>query len=193
MEKLRLFLAIDLDEALKEKIILVKKNLEEALPKIRSTKPNTWHLTVKFLGETNKDKLEDVKKICKNIILKYSPFHIILKDISAFPNLRMPRVIFIDSQIPDILHKIYEEIENSLVPMGFKKETRNFHPHLTLARIKDNKHFLKDYEKIVEKIEQMGKIISFNLQVKEIILYQSILNAKGPTYIKIETFRLHGN
>lgn len=193
MEKLRLFLAIDLDETLKEKIFLVKNTLEESLPQIKWTKPNTWHLTVKFLGETKKDRLEDIKRICKKIIPRYCPFHITLKDISAFPNLRMPRVIFIDTQIPEVLNKIYDELENEFSHMGFKRDDRKFHPHLTLARIKDIKPFLKEHEKTMEKIKELGKDISLNLKVEEIILYQSILSGKGPTYIKIETFRLNDN
>lgn len=193
MDKLRLFLAIDLDENLKERIKLVKKNLEEILPQIKWTKPETWHLTVKFLGETKKDKLEDIIRICKNIIPQYRHFQIKLKSISAFPNLRMPRVIFIDTEIPEELEKIHNEIENKFADIGFKKEGRKFHPHLTLARIKEIKSFFKESEKTIEKINKFGEDIYFNLRVNEIILYQSILSSKGPTYIKIETFKLNDN
>jgi 2'-5' RNA ligase len=190
MEKLRLFLAIDIDEALKEKISLIKKNLEEVCPFIKWTKPDTWHLTLKFLGETKKDKLKNIIKVCSDTFPNYGSFEITLKDISAFPNLRMPRVIFIDTIIPQTLHSIYEDIEDKLSELGFKKEDRKFHPHITLARIKDVKPFLKQREQITEKFNQIGKEISFNLNVKEIVLYQSILTPKGPTYIKIDSFKL---
>lgn len=188
METLRLFLAIDIDNNLKEKIILVKEQLEQILPQIKWTKPDTWHLTIKFLGETKKNKVDEIKKLCKDIAIKYSSFDIILKNISAFPNLRMPRVIFIDTEIPKELEKIFEEIEDKLSVLGFKKEDRKFHPHLTLARLKDIKPFLKDNEKIIEKIGEIGRKIHFSMIAKEIVLYQSILSSKGPTYTKIETF-----
>lgn len=191
MESLRLFIAIELDENLKEKIGIVKERLEKILPQIRWTKPDTWHLTIKFLGETKKNKVDEIIKLCKNIMDKHSPFTIILKDISAFPNLRMPRVVFIDTEIPEELEKIYEKLENNLVDLGFKKEDRKFHPHLTLARIKDVKAFLKGWEKTIEKIKELGREVHFKLEVKEIVLYQSILSSKGPTYIKIETFNLN--
>lgn len=191
MESLRLFIAIELDENLKEKIGIVKESLEKILPQIRWTKPDTWHLTIKFLGETKKNKVDEIIKLCRNIMDKYSTFNIILKNISAFPNLRMPRVVFIDTEIPEELEKIYEKLENNLVDLGFKKEDRNFHPHLTLARIKDVKAFLKGWEKTIEKIKELGREVHFKLEVKEIVLYQSILSSKGPTYIKIETFNLN--
>ncbi|MCX7769817.1 MAG: RNA 2',3'-cyclic phosphodiesterase [Proteobacteria bacterium] len=190
MERLRLFLAIDIYESQIEKIKIVQKKLEELFPEIKWTKPETWHLTIKFFGETNKDKLNNIIEICKTVFRKYSNFDITLKDISAFPNLRMPRVIFIDTQIPEILHQIHEELEKKFEDLGFKREDRKFHPHLTLARIKDVKVFLKHNQQKIENIKEIGKEIYYNLKVNEIVLYQSILSKEGPKYLKLAKFKL---
>lgn len=190
MEKLRLFIAVDIDKNSLSEIEILQKSLKKLSPDLRWTKPDTWHLTIKFLGETKKEKLEEIIKICNIVAKKYKPFNYTLKGISAFPNIHFPRVIFVDTIIPEDFKLLSLELDQLLATIGFEKETREFHPHLTLARIKDIKAFLKKDKNLMDKIIKAGESIEFTVSVSEFYLYQSILKQEGPIYIKMNSFKL---
>jgi 2'-5' RNA ligase len=190
MKTLRLFIATDIDESTKEKIQGIRKTLLKLAPNIKWTAPDTWHLTIKFLGETKEEKINAIIEKCNNIAKNYSTFYINLKGISSFPNTKLPRVIFIDTIYPQQFKEMALALHNELLDLDFKKEDRDFHPHLTLGRIKDIKSFLRGNENIMEKIIETGKAIDYKVIIDSFHLYQSKLSQKGPTYIKIKSFCL---
>ncbi len=192
MKTMRLFIAVDIDNATKEKIQEIRKSLIKLAPHIKWTAPDTWHLTIKFLGETKEEKINAIIEKCNNVAEKYSIFQVNLKGLSSFPNTKLPRVIFIDTIYPQQFKEMALTLDNELFELDFKKEDRDFHPHLTLARIKDIKSFLKLDEQIMEKLIETGKAIDYTVNIDSFHLYQSILYQKGPTYIRIKSFSLIG-
>lgn len=190
MEKLRLFIAIDIDEEAINNIKILQNDLRKFKANLKWTEPETWHITLKFLGETKKDLISEIEKKCKIIGLKYTPFYLSFKGLSAFPNLRMPRVVFIDCDGGDMLKKIVNDIEIELETLGFEKEKREFHPHLTLARIKDLNGFLKTGKELLKHISSLQKLNFERNHIKEFHLYESVLSSKGPKYIKLATLPL---
>jgi len=190
MKTMRLFIAADIDNSTKEKIQEIRKSLIKLAPHIKWTAPDTWHLTIKFLGETKEEKINAIAEKCNNIAKRYNFFHINLKGISSFPNTKLPRVIFIDTIYPQQFKEMALALDNELFELDLKKEDREFHPHLTLARIKDIKTFLKSNEHLMEKLIEIGKAIDYIVNIDSFHLYQSILSQKGPTYIRIKSFSL---
>jgi 2'-5' RNA ligase len=171
---MRVFIAIDLDEEDYFKMI------QKQIPNIRASYPKTFHLTLKFLGET--DKQEGIIKALKQI--KFKHFKLNTTKIGVFPSESYIRVVWLGLNENTSLIKLQEDIEKALENFNFKKDF-DFHPHITLARIK----FIKPSEKenFVKELKKI-KITEKEFEVKEFKLIKSELTKEGPVYEDISVF-----
>ena len=170
---MRVFVAVEISKGeILKKIQAFQKNVEiDAKP----TKIDQIHFTLKFLGEIDQVKYDQVKDIIKKI--PFSSFDISLKGVGGFPNLKNPRVIWIgiDRNGAEKLTVLANEIEIKLIELGFEKN-KKFKPHLTIFRVKrkisDISVIMKEYEAIEFGVQTISKI-----KVK-----RSVLSPKGPEY-----------
>ena len=171
---MRLFIAIDLDQ---EDYF---KQMPEQIPEVKATYPKIFHLTLKFLGETDK-KQEIIQALEK---IKFKPFKLKTTKIGVFPSENYIRVVWLGLGDNQDLKQLQEDIEKTLGPFKFKKDF-DFHPHITLARIK----FIKQEEKqdFINKLKQI-KIPEKEFEVKEFKLIKSELTREGPVYEDIKTY-----
>jgi len=180
---------------LKKRIFIgsfVDKNLTEKFyPKIKKdfggviggkwVPSENLHITYKFLGNIEEDKIYKIKKALSEILDKSFNVNIYLKGLSAFPNIKHPKVFFIPVEDKESdLKKVQSFVEEKLTVLGFEKESKPFKPHITLKRVKfvDNVKFvqkIKKYENII-----FGKVNSLNINIIE-----SHLTYKGAIYRKI--------
>jgi len=136
---------------------------------------------LKFLGET--DKKTEIEKRIKEIENSFSPFNVSLKEIGGFPSPEKARILWvgIEEGINNLI-ELFEAIDNKTAELGFEKETRNFTPHITFARVKKGKYSLP------ENIE-----FSFDpFPVNGITLFKSTLTPKGAIYETVSTIPLRG-
>jgi 2'-5' RNA ligase len=172
---MRTFISIDLPKEIISEIVNIQKSLPEFLGKI--TESENIHLTLKFLGEIDDDKLEEVKKCLSNFKIKY--LDVELTNLGVFsPNFI--KIIWIKINGTEDLQK---QIDSSLVNL-FKKE-KQFMGHLTIARVKnvkDNQKFLSNLEKI--------KLPSLRFKINSFKLRKSTLTPKGPIYETLEEYFL---
>lgn len=130
---MRLFTAIDLPNDL----LLRLERLTSAL---RSEALINWspldnlHITTKFIGPWVDSRLDELDAALLSMAPR-QPFEIELKDLGWFPNSRSPRTFWIGVH-SEALHQLARETEHKLETLGIPKESREFSPHLTLARIK---------------------------------------------------------
>ncbi len=187
--KKRLFIAIKIE--LNERNRKFIKNLKSKFgnEKIKWVEFDNIHLTLKFLGETDVNLIPSIKNALKNVVAKFPEFSINLKGLGIFKNFSNPRVLWIGLEKSEILKEIFNEIENSMELIGFKKENRDFNPHVTLARIKRINN-LKAFVKLI--LDEAKKEFQ-EIKVKELILMESILRKEGPKYIELEKFALLQN
>ena len=169
---MRIFIAIEIPEKIKKEIVKIQNSLPEFNGKKIETE--NLHLTLKFLGEIDEKRLEEVKKKLKEIKLKQ--FETEIKDIGMFSD----RIVWLKMTNCDELQKKVDEKLEDL----FEMEKR-FMSHLTIARIKElkeRKNFLIGLKKI--KIPEMEFVVkNFNLK-------KSKLSRNGPVYENIETYDL---
>ncbi len=187
MEKVRLFIAIDLDKEGVDRITPFQKEIASKLKEVRWTKKDNWHITIKFLGEVESSQLDNIIPILEDIKTFFKPFTLKLDKIDVFPDIRVPRVIFLDVKDSLELKNLAEAIETKLSLIGFPKEKRDFRGHLTLGRIKDTKKFIKlnpNYKEI------LNRSLSHDFDVSEFYLYKSVLKKEGPEYIPLHSFPL---
>ena len=145
-----------------------------------------FHITLKFLGDTPEKIIPDIDRILKNISKKFSVFSLQLKGAGVFKNIANPRVLWIGLENSEDLKSLFNEIDNELNRIGFKKESREFNPHLTIARIK----FLKDKKLLLKAIIDNCDKKWNQITVKEFILFESILKKDGPVYKKLARYEL---
>lgn len=186
--QLRLFVALEVPEARKISIEKAIQSLRLNLPKARWTTREQWHVTLKFLGEVPEDRLPEVVEIAGTCGTASPPVGTRLTEIGSFPRGRRARVIWVgledDARVMALLAATLEE---ELGGAGFRKEGRDLHPHLTLARFR-----------VPQPIEQeMGSSGPYEFdrtpfEVGEIVLFRSHLNPKGATYEPLEHFPLAG-
>ena len=170
---MRVFVAVEISNyKILKNIQTFQKNVQiDAKP----IKIDQIHFTLKFLGEIDEIKCEQVKDIVKKI--SFSSFDLSLKGVGGFPNLENPRVIWIgiDENGADKLTDIANEIGIKLTTLGFKKD-KKFKPHLTIFRVKKKISDISSMMKEYEALEFGTQIIS------KIKLKKSVLSPKGPEY-----------
>lgn len=186
-ETIRTFIAIKIvpEKKLTELFLHLRNSLKGE--EIRWIDINNLHLTLRFLGETDKDQVSETINVLKLVASQFTSFQIEIKGVGVFKNKMQPRVLFLSVVNNLILKELSDDIREKLNFMGFNDEEKSFNPHLTLGRIKyiENKDafyaLANKYSN--EKIQQ--------LTVSEITFYQSILSSEGPTYKPIKIIKLN--
>ncbi len=191
MEQVRSFIAIELPDAVKLGIAELQQSLKAGgLPGIKWVDPESIHLTLKFLGSIGVDKIDAVTAAMQKAAGGINPFRLEINGLGAFPSLRRVQVVWvgIGGEV-DRLTELQRQVELSLAPLGFAPESRNFSPHLTLARLRS--------QKSVEERQRFGQIISgtsftpdYRIEVESINLMKSQLTRYGAIYSQLGSVRL---
>src|SRR4030043_1859062 len=138
MQKIRTFIAIDIPVS--QKVTEIINELKKTQIDAKIVETENMHLTLKFLGDTDENLIDEIEKIIKDAILNMQPFEIILKNLGVFPNEKYMKVAWIGVENAEPLKKFAETIDTKLKDLGFEKEKRPFSVHLTIARIKSAKN-----------------------------------------------------
>ena len=150
--------------------ILIKDNVRVSLQD-----PNTLHITIKFLGEVSEERIEVIKKLLNKIACK--KFTITAYRINAFPDLRRPRVIFIEVKDSPQLTEWHRSVEALMTSIGFPRETKAFKPHITVARVKSPSRYTTSTYLKLANIEFEEHILVDSLKLKK-----STLTSRGAIY-----------
>ena len=132
---MRVFVALNLPKKERERIYRATRLLrDQALP-VRWVGADKYHLTLKFLGEVRNDRLERIGEILARVTAGSPSFPADLSGFGAFPTIRRPRVLWLVIEPTLALRRLKQDVEWALADVGFERETRAFHPHLTLGRV----------------------------------------------------------
>ena len=170
-----MFIAMDFNE-LKDYFLELQKQLPRNA-KLSLTK--SFHLTLKFLGEVQPEKVENIIESLKKI--KFQHFTFFLNSIGIFPSENYIRVAWIGLQPEDKILGLQKQVDESLKKL-FKKE-KDFKAHITIARVK----YPEDKKSFVENIKKI-KVENKKIEIKDFRLVKSTLTLKGPVYEDLEIF-----
>lgn len=136
----RLFLAAELPDSVLKTLSQKMNELRRDVPRAKWVARDELHVTLVFLGDVASEQIpalcENVQPVCE----RWAPFSVRIQGLSAFPNLNRPRVFWAGvDQGADLLASLQDELAASLEPLGFVRESRPFHPHVTLARLEANR------------------------------------------------------
>jgi len=191
MEQVRSFIAIELPEELKAGLSQLQAQLKTGKPPaVKWVNPYSTHLTLKFLGNITVDKIGEITKAMEVAAQGIPPFHLEVKGLGVFPNLRRVQVAWvgINGEI-ERLSQLQQRIESNLVPLGFAAESRPFTPHLTLARVRG--------QASPDERQSFGQLIAgtrfeavYSFNVDSVNLMRSQLTREGAIYSQISSARL---
>lgn len=170
MKRLRLFFGIPLDEEVKGKIFNFLKKQGLFKKNYKWVARENYHITLKFLGEVEEKYLKELFEIGERVSYRFKEFTASTGEFSGFPTKKRARVFFLDLKDKSKFKEVFNELERELVKLNFEKESREYHPHITLARIKG-----------FESLPDLNSLI-LDLKVEGFALYESILRSEGPLY-----------
>src|SRR5208283_4084633 len=127
---MRLFVALDIDAAIRDRIAEFRNQMRQLAPDVRWVGPETLHVTLQFLGETT--KLDDIQRALRQV--KGAPLELAFRNAGFFPTPKSPRVFWVGIEADEHLQELVSSIAKVLQPLRFEGERGLFHPHLTLAR-----------------------------------------------------------
>ncbi len=180
---MRLFTAIDLpQEVLLRLDGLVATLRPEAL--IKWSPLDNLHITTKFIGEWPEERMDELHGALLNVAPRL-PFQVEIRDLGWFPNARTPRVLWAGVQGGDSLSRLASDTDAKLALLGIGHETREFSPHLTLARIK-NPIVLRGLQ---QKVEEMRNATIGEFQVSQFNLYRSDPGPNSSIYRKLREYK----
>jgi len=176
--QIRSFISIDLDDPqIQTRVESLTSSLLNLGADLKPVAKENVHITLKFLGSVDRPKLDQVKTALAKV--RFHQFPIEVKGAGAFPNMNNINVVWIGlGEGWSNVVQIYEQTEHLLAELGFSRESREFSPHVTIARVRSSRR-RDDVAAFLRKLsgENFGVF-----QVKTIRLKQSILRPSGPTY-----------
>lgn len=178
----RLFTAVRAPEYL----VPVIAELEAQLPSngLKLVRPEIAHITLKFIGEVAEKEVAPIVDALRSV--RMHRFDALLKGMGAFPSPRRARVVWMGCE--GEFTSLFKRVEDALCSMGIKKERKQYHPHLTLARVK---RLTGEGCTRLEEVISRHKSTQFGgFEVGEFVLFESVLRKEGPIYQEIETFTL---
>lgn len=170
---MRVFISIELEDDIKEKICNLVSHLKQNNSNIRWVKPENLHITLAFLGEICNKKIPVLCRGLQRVSKTHNSFKITFSNLGFFPNPRNPRVLWIGIERNNKLYNLKQDIDNVLDELGIYFNKKPFLPHLTIGRIKT---------KIIN-YEYFSSInFKSSTEVKGINLMESKLYKTGPIY-----------
>lgn len=178
-EKIRSFIAIELDKQTQENLARIQNELKPSGADIKWVEPKNIHLTLKFMGDIETDLIAKIKNILEDLSKIHRKFSATINELGAFPTSRSPRVIWAGIETgKENSISIASDLENNLSKLGIPKEERDFVPHLTLGRVKSPINRFK----LSELLNKNKNISDLNFVADRIVLFKSTLTPKGPIY-----------
>jgi len=194
---MRLFLALDIDDAIRERIALFMDGVSPFAPEARWATPESLHVTLKFIGEQPDDAVDQIRFALQSVAANTTEIH--FRGYGFFPTAKSARVFWIGMDAGAQLAALAASIDDAVATLGIAKEDRAFSPHLTLARsrggsgaprsLSTDKHN-RAFEHLQTKLASRPTPEFGTMTPREFFLYQSQLSPKGSKYSKLAAFAL---
>ena len=186
MDNFRTFIAIELTPEVRVGVAQHISFLRRELPDVRASfsREDNLHLTLKFLGNVPVADIPKVSDAVERATKSVSPFEIEFSGCGSFPTHGRPSVLWIGAQASS-LQILHAAIENELAEVGFARESRPFHPHLTVARLR--------HPQGARQLGELHKSQGFEtiaFAVAEVVVFRSELLKQGSKHTAISRHNL---
>ena len=164
---MRLFIALNLPKAERRRIHRATEPLRaEGFP-VKWLEPESYHLTLKFLGNVRAELVPVVENVVDRVADATGAFPLTIGGFGAFPTIRRPRVLWIGVDPTPALRCLKQDLEWGLANHGFERETRAFHPHVTLGRAeeKEGAGAFRGLDELSAKLNYHGNVAANTVDV----------------------------
>jgi RNA 2',3'-cyclic 3'-phosphodiesterase len=195
---MRLFIALDIDDEIRGRIARFVEGVSGFAPETRWVKPESLHVTLKFIGEQPEAKVEEITRALGTIAS--GEFTVQFRGHGFFPTAKAARVFWIGIEAGPALAALAAAVDQETARLGVSKEERAFSPHLTLARggarSSGSPRWNKGdgpnrtFQRLQEKLAALPAAEFGTMTAREFFLYQSQLSPRGSKYTKLARFEL---
>jgi RNA 2',3'-cyclic 3'-phosphodiesterase len=195
---MRLFAALDIDDAIRCRITRFLDGVRGFTPDARWVRPESLHVTLKFVGEKPEVEVDRIKQALETIAAE--KFEMNFRGYGFFPGARAPRVFWIGIEAGSNLPSLAAMVDEKLASLTIPKEEHAFNPHLTLARggggsgsprKQKSDRPNRSFQQLQEKLAALPAPEFGTMTSREFFLYQSQLSPGGSKYTKLAGFALH--
>jgi RNA 2',3'-cyclic 3'-phosphodiesterase len=182
----RLFVALEIPDEVRGAIGEMIARLRDVARGARWVKAEGVHVTLKFIGETPAERVAAIEGALRGAGAAgiAAPIEARFRGAGFFPNERHPRVFWAGVDASPNLAELAREVGRRLSPLGIDSESRDFRPHLTLARFKSE----DGLPRLREEIKKLEPFDFGSIRAYEFYLFQSQLGAGSAKYTKLATF-----
>jgi 2'-5' RNA ligase len=207
----RTFIAIELPSNIRQSIKQHIDQLRAVFPGVRAswTREDNLHLTLKFLGNVPVERIPALSNAVTAAAHEIKPFDLAICDCGIFPPHGRPKVLWIGcanvppashsrdaestgfqpasstSPLPLALSSVHAALEDRCAAAGFAREPRSFHPHLTIARLRES----KGSRALAEHHKHLG-FAAQTFTVSELVVFRSELSSKGSKHTALARHEL---
>ncbi len=163
----------------------IQSQLKAAEADVKWESQDKFHITLKFLGNLEQSRIEMLAAKLAASISQRESFDLSYESLGAFPNLQRPRVVWIGAESSPAVLDLQAVVDQVCSDLGFPKESRSFHPHITLGRVKGTRNLVRLTEAI--KNTTFDPIPS---RCAEVVLMKSDLHPRGSSYTILKSIFL---
>jgi 2'-5' RNA ligase len=185
MEKIRTFLALPVPAEFRKVMADVQSELIQASAEVKWESSDKFHITLKFLGDTNPSVISSLHESLVKSIGSFPSFDIIYAGLGSFPTIDRPRIVWIGTQPCEEVQRLYQCVEESSSSLGFAKDDRPFHAHVTLGRVKGN----RGLDRLTAKLKSVT-FQALTARCTEIHIMRSVLKPTGSVYTLLNSIPL---
>jgi len=194
---MRLFVALDIDENIRVRIARFIDGVRGFAPDARWVRPESLHVTLKFIGEKSEEEVEKIKRVLETI--EAGTFEMSFRGYGFFPGARAPRVFWVGIEGGPTLTSVAAAVDETLARLNIAKEEHAFNAHLTLARggagsgsprRQKGDGPNRGFQLVQEKLGALPSPEFGTTVAHEFFLYQSQLSPRGSKYTKLAGFSL---
>jgi 2'-5' RNA ligase len=194
---MRIFIALDIDDAIRQRIRRFMEGVSGFAPDARWVRPESLHVTLKFIGEKPIETVEEIKRVLSNI--RSESIEVAFRSYGFFPTAKAARVFWVGIESGPHLATLAKAVDEATFALGVAKEDHPFTPHLTLARgggrsgsprWRKGDTPNKNFQRLQEKLAALPTPDFGNMTAHEFFLYQSQLAPGGSRYTKIARIAL---
>lgn len=174
----RTFISFELPPDIRSSVLEFRSRLEPFFSGVRWEPPQKFHATIRFLGGTDEAAVPPVLELMRNCTRRLGAIPLTVTGFGAFPSLRRPRVLWIGCENSDgRLLRLHGEIDAGLEALGFRRDDRAFHPHVTIGRVRE-----RGGSPYLTSIPKNLTFSPRHTVVGEIFLMKSVLKPDGSEY-----------
>jgi len=176
----RVFVALPPDTTTRNALMRAVAAIEQmGDASLRPLPAEDWHITLRFIGAIDSDRLAALKTSVHDIAPRHQPLSLRLAHIEPFPSAEHPRVLAATGPATPEARALVRDLETACRTKGLRADTRGWRSHLTLARIRGRATF-----------DMAARPIDVTTTAHHLLLMESVVVEQQQRHVAIATWRL---